>query len=168
MHTKGGVMPHIHTAKGQYDFTVSGYLIFNNKTLLIKHKFLPIWTPPAGHIELSQTPVGAVIKEIQEETGIEPSHLTIVDSHSYTKRFYRGESIRIPIPFDIEHHAITDDHRHINLAYIVLTDTGTIAPGPGESNTFRWFSEKEIQSFEETTESIKSCATYALQYSRDM
>ena len=45
-------MAHIHTESGQFDYTVSGYLVHNNKTLLIKHKYLPIWTSPAGHIEV--------------------------------------------------------------------------------------------------------------------
>lgn len=31
-------MPHIHTGDGQFDFTVSGYLVHKNKTLLITHR----------------------------------------------------------------------------------------------------------------------------------
>ncbi len=157
-------MPHIHTEGGQFDFTVAGYLVHNNKTLLIKHKYLPIWTPPAGHIELSQTPVEALFGEIQEETGIGASHLELVETQPYAKNFKRGKSTALPLPFDLEHHAITEEHRHINLAYIVRSDTDNVEPGTGESNTFKWFAAEELRDFKETNESILSAALYALEY----
>ena len=157
-------MPHIHTAKGQYDFTVAGYLVHKNKTLLIKHKYLPIWTPPAGHVELHQTPIEALLMEIQEEAGIDATHLTIVDTQTHSKAFKRGEATALPLPFDLEHHAINEDHRHINMAYIVESDTNDVQPGPGESNTFKWFSAGELREFKDTNDSILSSALYALEY----
>ncbi|HEU0266772.1 MAG TPA: NUDIX domain-containing protein [Candidatus Saccharimonadaceae bacterium] len=157
-------MPHIHTADGQFDFTVSGYLVYKNKTLLIRHKYLPIWTPPAGHIELDQTPVDALYAEIKEEAGIDRNHLTLIETHQETNRFARGEATRLPVPFDVEYHQITDKHRHINLAYILTSDTNNVEPGPGESNTFKWFSADELRNFDETNASIISSALYALEY----
>jgi ADP-ribose pyrophosphatase YjhB (NUDIX family) len=165
MYIWGGVtMPHIHTADGQFDFTVAGYLIHDNTTLLIKHKYLPIWTPPAGHIELNQTPVEALFAEIKEETGISAEHLEFIETHPYPESSKRGNAVAIPIPFDFEHHAITDTHRHINLAYALKCSTNDVQPGPGESNTFRWFSAEELRSFSETNDSIKSTALRALEY----
>lgn len=157
-------MPHIHTKGGQYDFTVAGYLVYNNTTLLIKHKYLPIWTPPSGHIELNQTPIEALLMEIKEESGIDASQLEIVETAPQTKNFKRGEAVALPLPFDLEHHAISDTHRHINLAYIVKTKTNDVQPGPGESNTFKWFTADELKSFSETNDSILSSALYALEY----
>ena len=157
-------MPHIHTADGQYDFTVAGYLVHDNKTLLIKHKYLPIWTPPAGHVELHQTPIEALFMEIKEESGIDTSHLEIVETAAHGKNFKRGEAVALPLPFDLEHHAITDTHRHINMAYIVKSDTNDVQPGPGESNTFKWFTKEDLLKFTETNDSILSSALYALEY----
>lgn len=157
-------MPHIHTADGQYDFTVAGYLVYKNTTLLIKHKYLPIWTPPAGHVELDQTPIEALFMEIKEESGIEASHLEIIDTQPHAKQFKRGEAVGLPLPFDLEHHAISDAHRHINMAYIVKTDTNDVQPGAGESNTFKWFTAEELREFKDTNDSILSSALYALEY----
>lgn len=157
-------MPHIHTEDGQYDFTVAGYLVHNDKTLLIKHKYLPIWTAPAGHIEVNQTPIEALYMEIKEETGIEASHLELIETQPYPKGFKRGESTELPLPFSFEHHAITDAHRHINMAFIVKTDTDEVVPGLGESNTFKWFTLDELREFTETNESILSEAIYALEF----
>lgn len=160
-------MPHIHTAKGQFDFTVSGYLVCQNKTLLIKHKYLPLWTPPAGHIELDQTPVDALYAEIKEEAGIDASHLQLIETHTEANEFERGEATRLPVPFDLEYHTISDTHRHINLAYILKSDTNNVEPGSGESNTFKWFSADELRKFDETNASIISSALYALEYVKE-
>lgn len=157
-------MPHIHTAAGQYDFTVAGYLVHNNKTLLIKHKYLPVWTPPAGHIEPHQTPIEALFMEIKEEAGIDASHLELIETARYSPNFPRGESTRLPLPFDLEHHAITDTHRHINMAYIVRSDTDNVEPEAGESNTFKWFTVDELRMFTDTNDSIRNSALYALEY----
>lgn len=157
-------MPHIHTEKGRFDFTVSGYLVHDQKTLLIKHKYLPIWTPPAGHIELDQTPLDALYAEISEEAGIKKSDLTLIETTPYPANRKRGVANELPLPFDMEFHAITDDHRHINLAYILTSTTNGVDPGPGESNTFKWFSDDELVKFTETNASIISSARYALHY----
>lgn len=159
-------MPHIHTESGQFDYTVAGYLVHRDKTLLIKHKYLPIWTAPAGHVEVDQTPIDALFTEIGEETGIDPSHLTVIETQPCSKDFKRGEATRLPLPFDLEYHSITDTHRHINLSYIVKTDTDDVRPGPGESNTFKWFSAEELRSFRDTNDSILSSALFALEFTK--
>lgn len=167
IHIWGGVeMPHIHTGDGQYDFTVAGFLVHNNKTLLIKHKYLPIWTPPAGHIELHQTPIEAIFMEIKEEAGIDASHLKLIETQPYREDMKKGEAAALPLPFDLEHHAITDTHRHINMAYIIKSDTDNVEPEAGESNTFKWFTADELRDFAETNDSIRSSALYALEYVR--
>lgn len=157
-------MPHIHTGEGQFDFTVSGYLVYNNTTLLIKHKYLPIWTPPAGHIELDQTPIDALYAEISEEAGIDRSHLKLIETTPYPTSRKRGAATELALPLDMEYHDIQDGHRHINMAYILTSDTNNVEPGPGESNTFKWFTADELKNFDETNASIISSALYALHY----
>lgn len=157
-------MPHIHTGDGEFDFTVSGYLVYKNKTLLIKHKTLPLWVPPSGHIEPSQTPIDALFTEIQEEAGITKSHLTLVPTHPYTGRHTRASSsTELALPFDLETHSITKAHGHINLSYALISDTDNVEPGPGESNTFKWFTLDELAHFSDTNDSVKSAAIYAIE-----
>lgn len=50
--------------------TASGYLIHDDKILLIKHKKLKAWLPPGGHIEEGELPHEAAEREFWEETGI--------------------------------------------------------------------------------------------------
>jgi 8-oxo-dGTP pyrophosphatase MutT (NUDIX family) len=50
--------------------TVAGFLIHDQKILLIKHKKLGIWLAPGGHIEADELPHQAAEREVWEETGI--------------------------------------------------------------------------------------------------
>ena len=157
-------MPHIHTRDGEFDFTVAGYIVYNNTTLLIKHKYLPIWTPPAGHVETNQTPIDALYAEIQEEAGLERDQVTLVPTTpDYVISEREPENIALPLPFDLEVHPITDTHQHINMAYLFESTTNHVEPGSNESNTFKWFTIDELREFRETKKSIIASAIFAIE-----
>lgn len=158
-------MAHLHTQPGQYDYTVCGYLIHDNKTLLIKHKYLPIWTAPAGHVELNETPIEALFKEIHEEAGINQADLELMETTRDTREMERGnENYYLPLPFDMEYNHIDADHSHINMAYILKSATNHVEPKVGESNTFKWFTIEELEKFGETRPAIINQAIYAINY----
>jgi ADP-ribose pyrophosphatase YjhB (NUDIX family) len=161
-------MPHIHTGTGELDFTVCGYIVHDDKTLLIKHKYLPIWTPPSGHIEVDQTPIEALFNEIQEEAGIADESLVLIPTHSYKQNFVRSpEAVELPLPFDFEVHPVIDGHRHINVSYVLKSNTNRVKPGEGESNTFKWFTVDELRAFKDTNKSIISSAIFAIEHVRE-
>jgi len=161
-------MPHIHTKDGEYDLTVCGYLVHDDKTLLIKHKKLPIWTPPSGHVELDQSPIEALYMEIREEAGIHESDLELIETHHRPENFTPSEdAVSMPLPFDLEHHPVSDGHRHINLSYALKSCTNNVEPGPGESNTFKWFTVDELRAFGDTNSSIISSAIFAIERARE-
>lgn len=161
-------MPHIHTGTGELDFTVSGYIVHDDKTLLIKHKYLPIWTPPSGHIEVDQTPIEALFAEIKEEAGIAAESLKLIPTQLYRPEFNRSETAEeLPLPFDFEVHQVIDGHRHINVSYILQSNTNNVEPDVGESNTFKWFTVDELRAFEDTNKSIISSAIFAIEHVRE-
>lgn len=166
-------MPHIHAEDGQYDYTASGYIVHNDKVLLVRHKKLPIWTPPSGHIELYQTPIDGLYTEIQEEAGISKDQLTLIETHTETKKFKREtstgqQSYYIPIPFDIDEHQYGDmPHKHIDFGYILTSATDIVTPEVGESQEYRWFSNEELARFTETTQTIIDRCHYALLYVKE-
>lgn len=158
-------MAHIHTQEGEFDYTVSGFLVHENKTLLIRHKTLPIWTAPAGHVEVNESPMDALYKEIREEAGIDTSHLQLIETAPAAKDIMRPTtSTYIPIPFSMEYHPISDGHRHINMSYILRCDTDVVTPGEDESHEYRWFTIEQLETFTETTLSIINEAIYAIRY----
>lgn len=161
-------MPHIHTGTGELDFTVCGYVVHDDKTLLIKHKYLPIWTPPSGHIEVDQTPTEALYAEIREEAGIPAKSLELVPTKTYAPSFIRSITAEeLPLPFDFEVHPVIDGHRHINVSYVLKSDTNHVEPGEGESNTFKWFTVDELRAFKDTNSSIISSAIFAIEHVRE-
>lgn len=66
-------MPHIHTKPGQYDHTVTAYIVRTDgddpKVLLHMHRKLGMLLPPGGHVELDETPWAAMAHELTEESG---------------------------------------------------------------------------------------------------
>ncbi len=52
-------------------FTVTGFVVHGNRTLLLWHPLLKMWVPPGGHIEPNEDPQEAVLREIREETGLD-------------------------------------------------------------------------------------------------
>jgi hypothetical protein len=71
------------------------------------------------------------------------------------------------LPFDLEHHPVDAAHRHINLSYALRSNTNHVEPGPGESNTFKWFTVDELRTFSETNDSIISSAIFAIEAARE-
>lgn len=159
-------MPHIHDL---YDYSVSGVLIHDDKTLLIRHKELPIWSPPSGHVDLDQTPLDALYVEIWEEAGIDRSHLTMVlNNPPELPPGVLDDSERLPLPFEINVHDITGTHRHIDMGYLLLCDTDAVTPGPGESQEWKWFTAEELKTFQEIPENIRTRHLYALAHVRNL
>jgi ADP-ribose pyrophosphatase YjhB (NUDIX family) len=166
-------VPHIHTEAGQYDYATSGYIVNSGRVLLIRHKKLPMWTPPSGHIELHQNPIDALYMEIREEAGIQKEHLTLVETHTETKSFRRHTSAglqgkRIPVPFDIDEHQFgTESHMHVDFGYILVSTTDAVQPEEGESQEFKWFTDDELANFSETISTVIDRSRYALSYVRE-
>lgn len=51
-------------------FTVSVYVVNNNRVLLHRHKKAQILLPVGGHIELDELPEEAAVREVLEEAGV--------------------------------------------------------------------------------------------------
>lgn len=166
-------MPHIHAEDGQYDYTASGYIVNQDRILLIRHKKLPIWTPPSGHIELHQTPIDGLYMEIEEEAGITKDHLTLIETHTETAGFRRQTSAglegkRVPMPFDLDEHQFgTEPHMHVDFGYILTSDTDIVQPGEGESQEYKWFTDEELANFNNSIATIIDRARFALAYVKE-
>jgi len=51
-------------------YTAAGFLVHQNKILLIKHKKAGIWFCPGGHVDKGELPHQAAEREFWEETGL--------------------------------------------------------------------------------------------------
>lgn len=163
-------MGHIH-GDSEYDYTASAMIVHDDKVLLLFHHKMHIWLPPAGHIELDETPIDALYREVAEETGLTKDHLRLVlpfdDNLSLTRD--PAQNTVLPVPFDIDTHTVTESgHRHIDFAYILLSDTTNVRPEEGGSDQLEWFTLEEINKLSPMPRKIYSQAEYALKKVKEL
>jgi ADP-ribose pyrophosphatase YjhB (NUDIX family) len=102
--------------------TASGIVVHRGQVLLHRHLLLGIWLQPGGHLEPDEAPADAVIRETEEETGIQVDH--------------RGGGPRM---VHVDVHEGPRGHLHIDLRYR-LEPVGALDPSPGigESAEVAW------------------------------
>lgn len=67
----------------RFPVSVKGVLIRNRKVILVRND-RDEWELPGGKLELEETPVDCVAREMMEELGLEVSPQRILDSWTYT------------------------------------------------------------------------------------
>lgn len=137
-------MPHIHTEPGQHDLTVSAFIVNkNNEILLHKHKKYDRYLQPGGHVELDEDPWTAVLREIKEETGINPDDLQVyVPSMPMIEESFTMPTVFSPHPIATNTHPVGEDghyHTDISYAFYMPPSTQMGEVGEGESTEFIWF-----------------------------
>ena len=121
------------------DLVIAGYLIHDNRVLLIHHKKLDMWIPPGGHIEENETPDDAVIREFREELNLDVEIVNrndIPNEGNITKQ--------LAVPFYVNVHNV-GDHEHCCFFYLCRSkNPEKIKLNKHELNDFKWFSLEEL------------------------
>ncbi|MCC6031336.1 MAG: NUDIX domain-containing protein [Pyrobaculum sp.] len=116
----------------------SGVLLKRGKVLLIRHRKLGVYLYPGGHVEKDETPVEAVIREFEEETGlrVEP----IGPMHGISDE----NVVERPLPLVVLEEVVKypdDVHIHFDLVYLVREIGGYLKEGV-------WINVSEIDNVE--------------------
>jgi 8-oxo-dGTP pyrophosphatase MutT (NUDIX family) len=122
-------------------FTATGFVVDGSRTLLHWHKRLQQWMPPGGHIEPDEDPVEAVLREIEEETGL----ITEVIAARQAEAFEYPQ--QLPAPYTILVEDIPgpeEPHKHIDMIYFCRAVDGK-AHAPVNDPTLRWVDEEELR-----------------------
>jgi ADP-ribose pyrophosphatase YjhB (NUDIX family) len=158
-------MGHIH-GDSEYDFTVSAMIVHDEKVLLLFHHKMHLWLPPAGHVELNETTMEALYREIEEETGLTKNHLTLVLPYDDNLSIVREKKQNqvLPVPFDMDVYTVTESgHRHIDLSYIMASDTDEVRPEVGGAEKLQWFALNEIEQLSPMPRKVYGLASYAVE-----
>ncbi|HEX6416493.1 MAG TPA: NUDIX domain-containing protein [Candidatus Saccharimonadales bacterium] len=143
-------MSHIHTDPGQYDHTASVYLFrtdFNEpKIMLHLHKKLGKYMQFGGHIELHETPWGAVVHEVREESGYDIAQISLLQPRERVVSL--SDATIHPAPAAHSSHPFGkpgSGHFHTDVAYAaVASEPPRHTPHDDESSDIKMFTRQEL------------------------
>ncbi len=142
-----------------YKSFASGYLVKDNKVLLVHHKKFNKWTPPGGHIEENETPADAVIREWKEETSL---NVEVVSA--YENGFKEDSNCSpMPLPFQIGLYREDFDVPHIGYFFFikVIDNKYELKHQEAEALGIKWYTLEEIKSLP-TYDQVRVECGYAL------
>ena len=107
--------------------TASALVVSSRGVILHRHRLLGIWIQPGGHVDASESPDDAALRETLEETGLVAHHFDPV------------ELFHVDVHLGPRGHLGPDDHLHYDLRYAVLAAPLDPSPPEGESPDVEWF-----------------------------
>ncbi len=133
------------TLPGEKQFTASILMLTQEspkRILLLHHKKYDLWIQPGGHIEKFENPIEAVVRETEEETGVDVGFLL-----KNIKPIDELASF-LPIPdFFLEEKigAYKDEpeHFHLDMLYKIDVPFQEVKKAEDESHDIGWFTLEE-------------------------
>ncbi|MFH1400940.1 MAG: NUDIX domain-containing protein [Nanoarchaeota archaeon] len=120
------------------DLVSTGYIIWNDKVLLVHHHKLDLWLPVGGHMEKDETPDDTMIREAKEETNLNIELLGASDIP------VEGNTVRnLATPFYVNVHNVKD-HHHCSFFYVCRPLNPTEMKINAELRDAKWFSKKDL------------------------
>lgn len=162
-------MPHIHTGEGEHDLTASAIIIrdrgeLGHAILMHQHKKLDIIIYPGGHVELTEDPYSAVLREVEEETGYQRDQLLNMQ-RLRNGRLSLMMDVLDPQPFYVDTHKFQENptHYHTDLTYVFfVTEDPQLKPLDGESLKFYWMTKQMIMSTPKIPRNVRRVVYYVL------
>jgi 8-oxo-dGTP diphosphatase len=123
--------------------TATGFLVWEDRVLLRWHRKNQLWLPMGGHIEANEDPVQAVLREVEEESGIAAQLITRGSPFPFEY------PVQLPPPVTILLERATDGktwHEHIDLIYFCRPAAGIDGLAVERDPTLRWLDEVELRA----------------------
>jgi len=142
----------------KYNYVCSGYLIENEKILLVLHNVFKKWVPPGGHIEDDETFAQTAEREFVEETGIEVRAL----SSGPVIHLPDNNATPLQLPFYTD--LLVEGFKKPTISqyyYVQRTGDHELVFDTNELDDARWFSLEELDEIE-TFDQVRSLSKYAL------
>lgn len=102
--------------------TASAIVLSAAGVVLHRHRRLGLWLQPGGHVDPGETPAGAAVREVREETGLAARHA--------------ADPPRI---VHVDVHPGGRGHTHLDVRYLLHAPPDPPAPHAGESRRVAWY-----------------------------
>ena len=147
-------------------FTATTYIVNDGATALHHHDRLDMWLPPGGHIDRDELPRQAAIREVREETGLDPVLLegeATIEAPTVTE---------LPGPEhlileDIHHYDAGEvGHQHIDFIFYGSVESRTIDPdgdGEREDEHWEWFDADALETDPELNPEVRVLGLEAIE-----
>ena len=120
------------------DLVVAGYIIHQDKVLLIHHRKLDLWLPVGGHIDENETPDQALLREIKEEINMDVEIL-----NQSTIPLEGNTKANLANPFYVNVHSV-GDHDHSCFYYVCKALNPEQLEINKELKNFAWFTKEDL------------------------
>ena len=128
--------------------TATVYVVENGTTVLHHHPKLGIRIPPGGHLARDELPHECGLREVREETGLDP---TLIDD---TESVSAPAGRTLPTPrhtmlYDIDvHEDGRVGHQHVDHVFFARASSRTIDPGPDEEppEAWDWYTPSQLRA----------------------
>ena len=123
-------------------FTATGFVVHQDRTLLLWHPRLQAWVPPGGHLKPNEDPVQAVLREIQEETGLRAEVIALNSAFPF------DYPQQLPAPYTILVERSPEPgppHEHIDLIYFCRSLDGEVVRPPSSDDVLVWVTEAQLR-----------------------
>ena len=122
-------------------FTASAFVTHAARVLLLLHASKGLWLPPGGHVEINESPVTAVVREVLEETG-----LAVLITSPRAPAACPPAQPRPEALFEFE---VEPGHIHMDMVFFASpapgADPGALRPNE-EAAALRWWTASELRA----------------------
>jgi len=145
------------------------YIVKDGKVLLNMNQKLQKFVPIGGHVEESELPSEAAIREAKEESGFDIELINLKSSFPDVNTSSGSSPGRIKLPqiFGIGLDWIKPEHHHINLIYLAKIIGGEQLEKADDGMELRWFTKEEVEDLE-TFENVKQEAIKSIELLKNL
>jgi len=134
------------------------FLVHEDKVLLTWNKNLQTWIPVGGHIDPGESPMEAIRREVDKETGLD------FELYGDFKRESDGR-VEVVMMHRFQIEAVPHHGEHMNFVFFGKVNFLNDRKETDEKEKLRWFTKKELIN-ESMLDSVKNSALRALEIVR--
>jgi 8-oxo-dGTP pyrophosphatase MutT (NUDIX family) len=125
-------------------YVAGGYVVRDDRVLLLWHGGLSRWVPTGGRIELAsgEYPHEALIREVLEETGLS---VAVVSGGGMEVR--DEAATPLPMPVSIQEIRISPSAEYLDFVYFCHVVGGEVSLDYRAARAYHWFSKDDLQRF---------------------